>query len=176
MSPSGLLRCVGLCCIVFFFQCHLARLVAIAAMPPGPRSHSSDSVPSNVQENGSQSSVSEARNVHCTLVGLSGEVLVATEVKWTDTRRTMGHFFSLAKTALSVQENEVHLIIGPTQLTAPQDAFMPFFRLPAVQDAISESLDQDPDDIQVRIQVVRVMHENRSRLYEHSSEPSASMP
>ena len=145
-------------------------------MPPGPRSHSSDSVPSNVQENGSQSSVSEARNVHCTLVGLSGEVLVATEVKWTDTRRTMGHFLHLAKTALSVQEDEVQLIIGPKQLTA-QDASKQFFRLQAVQDAIGASLDQDPERRgQVRIQVVRVMHERHRRLYEDSFEASASEP
>ena len=109
---------------------------------------SGDSFGSGQRDDGSHPSEEEPSLVKCTLLLMSGEVLTTTYLKMEDERLSMGHFFHLAKTSLSVSECEIRLAIGRTTLTA-QDAARKFFALQEVQDMMGEHAE-------VKINVVRV--------------------
>ena len=117
---------------------------------------SEESFGSGRATDGSHPSEEEPSLVECTLVLMSGEVLSITHAHIGDVHLSMGHFFNIAKTALSVRESEkvseceIRLAIGRTTLTA-DNAAEKFFALQEVQDMIGEHAEP-----QVKIDVVLV--------------------
>ena len=117
---------------------------------------SCDSFGSGQRDDGSHPSEEEPNLVKCTLVLMSGEVLSTTWPDIADFRLSVGHFFNIAKTSLSVRESEnvseceIRLAIGRRPLTA-ENVGEKFFALAEVQDMIAEHAEP-----QVKIDVVRV--------------------